>query len=515
MDSEVLVSVYCAAYNHAPFIRKALDGILMQKTNFRFEIVVYDDASTDNTQEIIREYAAKYPDIIKPILKEENTYSKHIDRWPELEPLLRGKYLAFCEGDDFWINENKLQKQVDYMESHPKCTVCYTNACFLDDRRREEEDLSQTLMPRDFPDIDLDIREYLRDYMCRKTIGSTASTLMRTEVFPHFHWMNRFSFGDAFQGLFSIAAGYLHYMAEPMSVYRINNPNSYNGVRDRKPLLEKNREWIKYWAELRDALTYFNIETKYEYNEDVQNMRQYILDTYMRHLYATSDRFIWRHNFIPGVSVILTGIDNMDKLKFTMSSLLTQTFDTFEVILIINNKHIDEAKSIYGEAQNVRIFGAPAGADTATLRNLGVKLARGHYVTFMRSGDVMARELLQVYGAMANQSGAAVIYPTGVYEATSPDAVNRQELTLQTENNPVTEHTVFRYNLADRLNRLFADGWYKDIEGCWYNKEFLVANDIAFHSLEKDDFRFTFECLTNEGDCVKTPMIGYVKVGWE
>lgn len=126
----VMVSIECITYNHEHFIREALDGFLMQKTNFRFEVIVHDDASTDNTAAIIMEYAEKYPNIIKPILEKENIYPKDHGATivKTVIKALRGKYVAICEGDDYWIDPNKLQKQIDFMERHPDFTFCFHNA---------------------------------------------------------------------------------------------------------------------------------------------------------------------------------------------------------------------------------------------------------------------------------------------------------------------------------------------------------------------------------------------------
>lgn len=126
-ESPVLVSVLCTAYNHEKYIRQCLDGFVMQKTTFRFEVIVHDDASTDNTADIIREYEEKYPDIIKPIYQTENQYSKgtHITH-DVMYPKTVGKYIAICEGDDYWCDPQKLQKQVDLLEKHSECNLCVT-----------------------------------------------------------------------------------------------------------------------------------------------------------------------------------------------------------------------------------------------------------------------------------------------------------------------------------------------------------------------------------------------------
>ena len=108
----LMVTIQCLTYNHEPYIRQCLEGFVMQKTNFRFEAIVHDDASTDGTATIIREYAEKYPDIIKPIYETENQYSKRDDSLTRImNTHTHGKYVAMCEGDDYWTDPLKLQKR--------------------------------------------------------------------------------------------------------------------------------------------------------------------------------------------------------------------------------------------------------------------------------------------------------------------------------------------------------------------------------------------------------------------
>lgn len=124
MCDDVMVSVQCTTFNHEKYVRKALDGFVMQKTNFKFEVIVHDDASTDGTADIIREYAAKY-NFIKPILQKENQYSQKIPYAAKyIHPLMHGKFIAYCEGDDYWTDPNKLQILYDYMSTHDECSMC-------------------------------------------------------------------------------------------------------------------------------------------------------------------------------------------------------------------------------------------------------------------------------------------------------------------------------------------------------------------------------------------------------
>lgn len=121
-----LVSICSITYNHAPYIRQCLDGFLMQKTNFKYEIIIHDDASTDGTAEIIKEYAEKYPDLISPVFQKENQYSKGLRGFYVrfLFPKAKGKYIALCDGDDYWTDPLKLQKQVDFLEANPDFVMC-------------------------------------------------------------------------------------------------------------------------------------------------------------------------------------------------------------------------------------------------------------------------------------------------------------------------------------------------------------------------------------------------------
>lgn len=134
-DDKILVSIRCLVYNHEPYLRQCLEGFVMQKTNFRFEAIVHDDASTDGSAKIIREYAEKYPDIIKPIYETENQYSKHDGSLTRImNTACRGKYIAICEGDDYWIDPLKLQKQVSILENNINVFMVYTGFKTVDEK---------------------------------------------------------------------------------------------------------------------------------------------------------------------------------------------------------------------------------------------------------------------------------------------------------------------------------------------------------------------------------------------
>lgn len=212
---EYMVSICCLAFNHEPYIRKALDGFLMQKTDFPFEVVIHDDKSTDRTAEMIREYEEKYPHIIHPLYQSENQYSKGIRNISGAFnfPRATGKYIAMCEGDDYWCDENKLQMQVDYMEAHPDCTLCFHSAGI----ESEDKALRSTR-----------IRPYEGDRICtaedvidKKANYPTASLLFAAEPvkrLPKYYY--ECPVGDIPLQIYLADLGYAFYMDRQMSIYR-------------------------------------------------------------------------------------------------------------------------------------------------------------------------------------------------------------------------------------------------------------------------------------------------------
>ncbi len=120
------VSILCISYNQEKYIRQAIEGFLMQKVDFPYEIIVHDDASTDGTQKIIKEYAEKYPKVVRPILETENQFSQTAAKFlMDMYRSSKGKYIAVCEGDDYWTDDTKLQRQVDFLESNPDYALVF------------------------------------------------------------------------------------------------------------------------------------------------------------------------------------------------------------------------------------------------------------------------------------------------------------------------------------------------------------------------------------------------------
>ncbi len=124
-DRDPLVSVYCMTYNQEATIAQTIESIIEQKTDFLFELIIHDDASTDRTARIVQEYAERYPHIIRPILQTENQFKRCNIIHTHINPIAKGKYVALCEGDDYWSDADKLQIQINYMREHPECSFCF------------------------------------------------------------------------------------------------------------------------------------------------------------------------------------------------------------------------------------------------------------------------------------------------------------------------------------------------------------------------------------------------------
>lgn len=219
-EQPILVAIKCLVYNHEAYLRECFEGFVMQKTNFRFVVVAHDDVSKDGSVAIIREYVEKYPQIFRPIYETENQWSKHdgsLDRVAdEAVDATGAKYVALCEGDDYWTDPNKLQKQVDFLEAHPDYSMCFHAAKIK--LEGVDEDVTTGVKCEK-----LETREYKTNDMFSSWIVPTASIVYRREMMRKFHlihpeWLTR---GDIAQVLTCAHMGRVWGMEEQMSVYRM------------------------------------------------------------------------------------------------------------------------------------------------------------------------------------------------------------------------------------------------------------------------------------------------------
>lgn len=231
----IMVSICCITFNHVNFIRQCLEGFIMQKTNFKYEVIVNDDCSTDGTTEIIKEYEQKYPDIIKPIYHEENQWSKGIRRILAtfVYPKAHGKYYALCEGDDYWIDPFKLQKQVDLLEKNPNISLCGTNGISKWDNGVKPSSFFNKI----WKDKLLTPEEVIGHWLF-----PTASLLFRPEtVLPMPEWTSKIYSGDMTTILLALNKGDIYASSEITCVYRHNETNTSSVSRAAR---NKSREYI-------------------------------------------------------------------------------------------------------------------------------------------------------------------------------------------------------------------------------------------------------------------------------
>ena len=218
-----LVSICAVAYQHAPYIREAIEHFLLQKRDFGIEILIHDDASTDGTADIIREYQEKYPEIVKPVLQEKNQYSRGITNISGAFnfPRARGRYIALMDCDDYWCSDEKLKLQVAYMEAHPECQLCVHAA---EVQNENGELVNRSLMRPYRGDRDLSPEE-LVDKAGSFPFGSMLLRAALVRVLPE--WYVNCPVGDRPLELMAAEKGSCHYIDRPLSVYRFNGAGSW------------------------------------------------------------------------------------------------------------------------------------------------------------------------------------------------------------------------------------------------------------------------------------------------
>ena len=246
------VAVWCITYNQKDFIKDALNGFVMQKTNFPFVVIVHDDKSTDGTSDIILEYAKKYPNIIIPVIESENQWSKgglkHIVNIMNSHYRI-GKYIAFCEGDDYWTSPDKLQTQIDFLESHPDYSMCFHSAV-----KKYECDTIAWINCENIEDKDYDATDIFINWTV-----PTASVVCRKEAmdfYANIKGAERIQNYDIFIILSCAMTGKIRGISRNMSVYRIqgegltynqkalkkckmNNPEHFECLKENFPIVKR------------------------------------------------------------------------------------------------------------------------------------------------------------------------------------------------------------------------------------------------------------------------------------
>ena len=258
-NADILVSVICITYNHGKYIADALENFVKQKTTFKFEVLVHDDCSTDETIAIIEKYEKQYPDIVKAYYEEENQHSKGVSPTRLMMSKACGKYVALCEGDDFWRDENKLQKQIDYMEKHNECALCIHGTDVLNVengkiiRRMNMYDENCVVEPETF--------------LIRRNDFATSSMIFRKVDIDNYP--KDFGFFDYMLKSYLATKGNAYYIAESMSVYRTGVIGAWTQRVAKSP--EKFRMFIQKEIDFYEK---FNVFSDFKFNKEVEELKR-------------------------------------------------------------------------------------------------------------------------------------------------------------------------------------------------------------------------------------------------
>ena len=256
---DIKVTVLCITYNHGRYIRDALNGFIKQKTQFKYEVIVHDDASTDNTKDIILEFANKYPDIIKPIIQESNQYSKGIRILQKyLWNQIKGEYVAVCEGDDFWISEDKLQRQVDFLDNNHEYVACVHNTlCHNMDTDKDHYMYGKK-------DHDISIEDAIS---AGGASYHTSSLMCKSEIYTNRpDWTSMIpGVGDYPVAIHITLSGKVRYIGDVFSYYRLGVPESWT-----KRVRSNAKINIRTKQQINEMLNVINVSTNYIFSKEIE-----------------------------------------------------------------------------------------------------------------------------------------------------------------------------------------------------------------------------------------------------
>lgn len=305
---DIQVSIVCTAYNHEPYIRDAIEGFLSQKTNFAFEVLIHDDASTDETPNIIMEYHRSFPSIIIPVLQKENQLSKGTKIFSTyLSPIIKGKYIALCEGDDYWIDSSKLQKQYEALERNLSCDICFHPANYVYPNGSIVTMNQYDEVERVFP-VDAVI---LGGGGYMPTASLFYRKEIRTCVDEFIEKYGRFHVGDVILQFLAARRGGALYLPMVGSVYRVNSIESWSSR------MKKDSDFASKVRQNTIVLNEkINEFTNYEYNNYFRKKISRILFGYVTNPYMGKDE---RTFFLQNYSIYL---DKSSRIRYKMILIL-------------------------------------------------------------------------------------------------------------------------------------------------------------------------------------------------
>ncbi|EMT6383357.1 glycosyltransferase [Providencia rettgeri] len=240
---KIYISCVCIVFNHELYIRDTIDSILAQKSEHKFEVIIHDDCSTDSTKSILLEYKNRFPNIIKLILQKENQHSKGYQIMPFISPFVEGDFVAVCEGDDYWIRDDKIKKQFDLLNNDSKVNICFS-AC----KSISSDNVERTISYHGDNELLFSTEQVMEgggEFM------PTASLMLRSEIIKNLpEWFSHAPVGDYFIQIISSVSNGALYLPEVTCVYRTNAIGSWSSYRKHLTSDEINAEAIRYESSL-------------------------------------------------------------------------------------------------------------------------------------------------------------------------------------------------------------------------------------------------------------------------
>ena len=259
----------------------------MQETNFPFEILIRDDYSTDNTISILQDYARKYPNLIKPVFEKENTYSKGLKPFPEIYKKAKGKYIAICEGDDYWTDTLKLQKQINFLEENPLYEGCFHDCMIIQEKKNTHKTQQVKIGDRNI-DVDIDLISIIKENNI-----ATASIVFRNVTIKLPKYWEKTSKGDYALMITIATRGNIKYLPEVMSLYRVHD----GGVWSSQNEIYKEQENLNFYTLLQK-----HFKNKNNILKAIKRKKKYIY-------YSLARKLLYKKQRIKSIYYIMLSLD--------------------------------------------------------------------------------------------------------------------------------------------------------------------------------------------------------------
>lgn len=423
MSGVPVVSVFMLTYNHGRFIAEAIESVLTQEMDYAFELVIGDDASTDDTRLICERYAREYPDTIRYIRNAQNLGGSENGR--QVLAACRGRYLARLEGDDYMVGRRRLNDQIAWLEQHPDCMLVYGRARVID--------ASKTVLS-EIPHLDRCFSGDLLEGMLEGNLIPACTAVYRAEILTQLpEWRSHVRYGDYLANTIAADKGKIHCFPEVLAVYRrhadsmtardqyhtnlielidihcrfiTHNDLSLRGIAlSRQAIIQKLHKLKRYSLETGQVINW----------TELKNMVTPCLEPGTSEAADASLLFGEQDDSVDSgyaFSVILTTYNRPDLLRDALASVGKQSFRDFEVILINDNgEPVEHLLAAYDYPITYIRQGRNRGLSAA--RNAGLALARGRYIVYLDDDDIYLPNHLAVLAEAYEQHPGSVIY-TGV-----------------------------------------------------------------------------------------------------